>query len=138
MVSKSGPERREIVTKKLEYKSTIKSKLFLFKETKKAAELKSQGFKDFEIKDKARNDNIFQVDMEVRRSEIASIVLQRLNVLDDFLLEKVVNGNTETSKQIIVYSVMKMDRLFFEFWRRRIPKCNDGRDIGEEYLPEAG
>jgi hypothetical protein len=112
---KSGPERRKIMPNKLEYKSTIKSKPFLYKEMKKAAELMNQGFKDFEIKDMSRNDNIFQVNTEARKSEIASIVIQRLKAIDDFLVEKIVNGEIGTSKQIVVYSIMKTDRLFFEF-----------------------
>jgi hypothetical protein len=75
----------------------------------------NQGFKDFEIKDMSRNDNIFQVNTEARKSEIASIVIQRLKAIDDFLVEKIVNGEIGTSKQIVVYSIMKTDRLFFEF-----------------------
>jgi len=100
---------------KLEYRSTIKSRPFFFKETKKVAELINKGFKDFEIKEKVKKDNIFQVNTETRRSEIASIVLQRLRTIDDFLIEKIVNGDTETGKQIVIYSIMKTDRLFFEF-----------------------
>jgi len=103
------------MAEELEYKSTIKSRPFLFKETKKAAYLINKGFKDFEIKDKAKNDNIFQVNTEARRSEIASIVLQRLKVIDDFLIEKIVNGEIGTSKQVVIYAIMKTDRLFFEF-----------------------
>lgn len=103
------------MAEELEYKSTIKSRPFLFKETKKAAYLINKGFKDFEIKDKAKNDNIFQVNTETRRSEIASIVLQRLKAIDDFLIEKIVNGEIGTSKQVVIYSIMKTDRLFFEF-----------------------
>ncbi|MDI6605125.1 MAG: DUF1819 family protein [Thermoanaerobacteraceae bacterium] len=99
----------------LEYKSTIKSRPFFFKETKKVAELINKGLKEFEIKNKAKNDNIFQVNTETRRSEIASIVLRRLKVLDDFLIEKIAKGNVDTSKQIVVYAIMKTDRLFFEF-----------------------
>ncbi|MGJ7043969.1 DUF1819 family protein [Thermoanaerobacterium thermosulfurigenes] len=99
----------------LEYKSTIKSRPFLFKETKKAAELINKGFKEFEIKNKVKNDNIFQVNTETRRSEIASTVMRRLNVLDDFLIDKLANGEIDTSKQIVVYAIMKTDRLFFEF-----------------------
>jgi hypothetical protein len=99
----------------LEYKSTIKSRPFLFKETKKAAELINKGFKEFEIKNKAKNDNIFQVNTETRRSEIASIVMRRLKALDDFLIDKLANGEIDTSKQIVVYAIMKTDRLFFEF-----------------------
>ncbi len=103
------------MAEKLEYKSTIKSRPFLFKETKKAAYLINKGFKDFEIKDKAKNDNIFQVNTEARRSEIASIVLQRLKAIDDFFIEKIVNGEIGTSKQVVIYAIMKTDRLFFEF-----------------------
>ena len=103
------------MVEELEYKSTIKSRPFLFKETKKAAELINKGFKEFEIKEKAKKDNIFQVNTETRRSEIASIVLQRLKAIDDFLIEKIVNGDIGTSKQIVIYSIMKTDRLFFEF-----------------------
>lgn len=103
------------MAEELEYKSTIKSRPFLFKETKKAAYLINKGFKDFEIKDKAKNDNIFQVNTETRRSEIASIVLQRLKAIDDFLIEKIVNGEIGTSKQVVIYAIMKRDRLFFEF-----------------------
>ncbi len=31
------------------------------------------------------------------------------------LLDKLVNGNLETSKQIALYAILKTDRLFFEF-----------------------
>jgi len=99
----------------LEYKSTIKSRPFLFREMKKAAELINKGLKEFEIKNKAKNDNIFQVNTETRRSEIASTVMRRLKALDDFLIDKLANGEIDTSKQIVVYAIMKTDRLFFEF-----------------------
>lgn len=103
------------MAEELEYKSTIKSRPFLFKETKKAAELINKGFKEFEIKEKAKKDNIFQVNTETRRSEIASTVMRRLKALDDFLIDKLANGEIDTSKQIVVYAIMKTDRLLFEF-----------------------
>ena len=103
------------MVEKLEYKSTIKSRPFLYKEMKKAAILLNKGFREFEIKDIAKKDNIFQVDTETRRSEIASIVLQRLKALDDFFVDRLANGEIGTSKQIAVYAIMKTDRLFFEF-----------------------
>lgn len=99
----------------LEYKSTFKSKPFFYKEMKKVASLKSQGIKDFEIKEKANLENIFQVDTVTRRSEIASTALQRLSILDDFLLNQLANGNMETSKQIAIYTIMKTDKLFSEY-----------------------
>jgi hypothetical protein len=114
-VIKSGPEKRKSMQKELAYKSTIKSRPFFFQETKKVASLINQGLKDIEIKNKAKDENIFQVNTETRRSEIESIVLQRVKAIDDTLIDKLANGSLGVSKQITVYAIMKTDRLFFEF-----------------------
>lgn len=115
MIKKSGPTRRKFMECGADYRSTIKSTAFLYKETKKAASLKIQGFKDFEIREMAKKENIFQVHTEKRKGEIASAVLQRLNILDEYLIEKVATGNLETSKIIVLYAIAKTDRLFSEF-----------------------
>lgn len=73
------------------------------------------GFNEYEIKDMSTRDNIFQMKSEARKKEIASMILRRLKSLDKFLLDKLVNDDVETSKQIVIYSIMKTDRLFFEF-----------------------
>lgn len=99
----------------LEYKSTIKSMPFLFLETKKASNLVLHGLEDSEIKKKAVEDNIFQVKTEARKKEIASATLKRIKVLDEVLLKKLVHGNVATGKLIALYTIMKTDRLFFEF-----------------------
>ena len=99
----------------LQYKSTIKSMPFFFLETKKASNLVLQGFKDDQIKKSAVEDNIFQVKTEDRKKAIASITLKRLNVLDEYLLQRLVHGDVETGKLIVLYAIMKTDRLFFEF-----------------------
>lgn len=101
--------------KKQDYKSTIKSRPLLFLETKKVSALLHEGFKEFEIKEKAIRENIFQVNTESRKREIASIVLTRLKVLDDYLIGKIANGDVDSSKVIVLYAIMKTDRLFFEF-----------------------
>ncbi|HHW38996.1 MAG TPA: DUF1819 family protein [Bacillales bacterium] len=103
------------MVKTQEYKSTIKSRPFFFLETKKVADLMYQGLKAFEIKDKAIHENIFQVKTEARKKEIASTTLSRLKDLDECLLGKIVRGDSETSKMLVLYSIMKTDRLFFEF-----------------------
>lgn len=99
----------------LEYRSTIKSKPYLFLETKKVASLILQGFNEYEIKEKALKENIFQVNTESRKREIAATVIKRIKVLDEYLLQKLVNGPIETAKLIVLYAIMKTDRLFFEF-----------------------
>lgn len=97
------------------YTSTIKTRGFLYLEAKKASALYLQGFSAEEIKKKALEENIFLMKTENRRKEIAVTVLDRISVLDDFLLKKLVDGNLETGKQIVLYSILKTDRLFFEF-----------------------
>ncbi len=99
----------------LQYKSTIKSMPFFFLETKKASNLVLQGLKDDQIKKFAVEDNIFQVKTEGRKKAIASVTLNRINVLDEDLLQRLVHGDVETGKLIVLYAIMKTDRLFFEF-----------------------
>jgi hypothetical protein len=99
----------------MEYKSTIKSMQYFFLETKKASNLVLQGLGPAEIKVKAVGENIFLVNSEARKKEIASTVLKRLKELDDFMIRQLSQGNVESGKLIVVYAIMKNDRLFFEF-----------------------
>jgi hypothetical protein len=110
-IEKSDLEMME----EMKYKTIIKTLPFLFLEMKKAANLVLQGLKDNEIKEKALYDNIFQVNTEARRKEITSMVLKRIKVLDEVLLHKLAHGDIETGKLIVLYTIMKTDRLFFEF-----------------------
>ncbi len=99
----------------LKYSSTIKTRGFLYLEAKKAAGLHLQGFSFEEIEKKAMEENIFLLKTENRRKEIAATVLERISKLDNYLLQKLAGGNLETGKQIVLYSIIKTDRLFFEF-----------------------
>lgn len=99
----------------LKYKSTIKSKAFLYLELKKASSLYLQGFSVDDIKQKALQENIFLLNSENRIKEIASTIAERMKVLDEHLFHKITNGNLETSKQLALYAILKTDRLFFEF-----------------------
>ena len=99
----------------MEYKSTIKSRPYLFKETKKAATLIKQGIAIDDIKNKSIEDNIFQLESETRKKEVASIITTRLKELDEFVVDKISEGSVETSKILVLYAIIKTDRLFFEF-----------------------
>lgn len=97
------------------YSTAIKSMPFLYMEVKKAAGLKLQGFSELQIAKQSFTNNIFQVNTESRKREIAAAVIKRLLILDDYLIAKMVNGSIETSKQIALYALIKTDRLFYEF-----------------------
>jgi hypothetical protein len=100
-----------------EYTSTLKSSSYLYLELKKSCNLKIQGLDENEIKNKAIEDNIFALSTETRKKGIASAVVNRIKVLDDYLIDKIANGNLQTSKQLALYSILKTDRLFFEFMK---------------------
>lgn len=99
----------------MEYKSTIKSRPYLYKETKKASSLINEGLDVNDIKEKSLQDNIFQLESEARKKEVASIITTRLKSLDRHIIYKIENSNIETSKILVLYAIIKNDRLFFEF-----------------------
>lgn len=105
------------MTRKLKYSTGIKTKPFLYVELKKMARLKMDNKKlsNKELKNKAVEENILQFNTESRNKAVASTTLKRLKVLDDFLIDKLLNESIDTSKQIAIYSILKTDRLFFEF-----------------------
>lgn len=79
--------------------------------------MKIQGFNEYDIKNKAIEENIFAVKTELRKREIASTVINRIKGLDDYILDRIVNGSLQTSKQLAIYSILKTDQLFFEFMK---------------------
>jgi len=101
----------------LRYRSTIKSRSFLYKETKKMAQLLLQELNEIEIKEHVVKENIFQVNSETRKQEISAAIITRLKPLDNFVLKKIVHGDMDTSKLLVVYAIIKSDRLFYEFMR---------------------
>ena len=99
----------------MQYKSTIKSRPYLYKQTKKVATLINNGMKIEDIKQKAIEDNIFQLESEARKKEIASAITLRLKNIDSYIIDKIETSNIETSKFLVLYTIVKTDRLFFEF-----------------------
>ena len=101
----------------LKYSTAIKTKPFLYVELKKMAELKVNNpeLSYKELKDKAVEDNIFQYNTLSRRKGVASAITKRIKVLDEYLIDKLLEGSIDTAKQIAIYSILKTDRLFFEF-----------------------
>lgn len=101
--------------KQLPYRSTIKSKPFFYIETQKLAALHVEGINKDEIRKRVMDQNLFQVKTETRKKEIASTIAKRLKTLDGFLVNKIVTADVNTSKLIVLYAILKTDRLFLEF-----------------------
>lgn len=97
------------------YTSTLKSMPYFYTEFKMVSKLNLKGLTGKEIRKMAVEENLFMVKTDTRRREIASRTLERIELLDDYLIDKVVNGTIQTSKQIVLYTILKNDILFFEF-----------------------
>ena len=105
------------MNKKMKYSTSIKTKPFLYIELKKMAKFQEENnhLSKTKFKDKALEDDIFQYETKNRNKEIASVTLKRLEVLDEFLMKKLIYGSIDVSKQIALYTILKTDRLFYEF-----------------------
>ncbi len=91
------------------------SRLFWLSETRKTAELLLNGLSKTEIKELAIKENIYQIRADDRMRRIASVTLNRLESLPETLVQQLVSGHIGTAKLLVLISIMKTDRLFFEF-----------------------
>ena len=67
------------------------------------------------IVQKSISDNIFMVNTERRRKELAYKIILRMSALDDFLIEEIANAPYNTVALVALYALMKTERIVFEF-----------------------
>ncbi len=101
--------------RKLKYSSNIKDKGLLSKELKTAAELHVQGLSYDAIVEESIDNNVFQVNTERRRKELADCIVTRMKYLDDFTLNRIAEGTIFLANFISVYAIMKTNPLVYEF-----------------------
>ena len=99
----------------LKYSSQIKDMGLLSKEMKIACqEYKNTNDLGAIIQNSISN-NIFMVNTERRRKELAYKIVARMAALDDFLLYTIADEPYNISALLSLYALMKTDRLVFEF-----------------------
>lgn len=99
----------------MKYSAGIMSASFWLLETKTTAEYILEGLSKSEIVELALNENIYQVDSERRAKELANTTYRRLKDFPEELLQFFVNADVNSSKIIVLISILKNDKLFFEF-----------------------
>ena len=99
----------------MEYSAGMVSSLFWLSETRKTAQLLKDGNDVNAIRVLAQTENIYQVKNEIRARKMANVIIKRLHSLPVDCLELIVTADIATVKLIILISIMKTDRLFFEF-----------------------
>ncbi len=97
------------------YSSGLVSESFWFVEFKKLLKLLREG-KDWEdIKVLSLEDNLFGVSNKNRAKRIYGYLKNRIEVLDEDIIDLFMNSDIQTQKLINIIAVAKQNQLFFEF-----------------------
>ena len=99
----------------MKYSASLVSTSFWFIESKKIAEYILEGYSKNEIMEMAMKENIFQVETERRIRDITNVVYRRLKSFPEEVLEYFVRVDVNSAKVFVLISVLKSDKLFFEF-----------------------
>lgn len=99
----------------MDYSASLVSTSFWFIESKKIAELILEGYSKNEILEMAMEENIFQVETERRIRDITNTVHRRLESFPEEVLEYFVRVDANSAKVFVLISILKNDKLFFEF-----------------------
>ncbi|MDV2581663.1 DUF1819 family protein [Alkalibacillus haloalkaliphilus] len=103
------------MSQELEYSAALTGASFLFFELKKVVSLSLEGQTDKEIKQKVIEENLFDYKFVSSLKRSTPALLKRNNVLDEKLKEMLLNEDLQTAKVIVLYAIMKTDRLFYEW-----------------------
>ena len=98
-----------------EYSAKLTGESFLLFEFKTIAKLKKDGFSDKDIRKKVLEENLFQYKYKSSISRRLTPLIQRINIIDEKLVNMLIEDPLESGVIINLYAIMKNDRLFFEF-----------------------
>lgn len=99
----------------LTYSAGLMSQSFWFIEFKKAVRLRQEGLDYKDIKKKCIEENLFGASTENRIVRIAGYIITRLKAMDDTMVELFCSSDLATQKLINLITILRTDRLFFEF-----------------------
>ena len=98
-----------------EYSAKLTGESFLLFEFKTIAKLKKDGLSDKDIRKKVLEENLFQYKYKSSISRRLTPLIQRINIIDETLINMLIEDPLESGAIINLYAIMKNDRLFFEF-----------------------
>ena len=102
--------------KKLEYSGSLTREQFLFYEIRVVARLLADGLTREEILQAVNQDNLFQFPTERMVASISNTCLRRLESLNSSeLVQALADGAQEDAKLINLYSMMRDNRIVWDF-----------------------
>ena len=99
----------------LVYSARLTGNQFLYNEFKVMTKLTLQGLDKKTIFEKIVDENLFEYRSLKSIGKHLGAVWERVNYLDEYLKEKVVNEPNEIGRIINFYAILKYDTLFLEF-----------------------
>ena len=101
--------------KELPYTSSIKDMPLMFPDMKRTAILLCEGKSGGEIVSLSMEKNVYQLDKPKRRRDVPLRMIKRLSGIEHALIDVIANGHDADAKLIAFLSLMKADRLLFEY-----------------------
>ena len=98
-----------------DYSAKLTAEPFLYNETKIIAQYLLDGISPEELKRKNIDENLIKYKSPKSIVRVNSPIFERLNVMDSEMLDDFVHTDIETSKYILLYTIMKTDRLVRDF-----------------------
>lgn len=98
-----------------QYSAGIMSQSFWFTELKQLLKLKKENKTEAYIKNLVIDGNLFGAPNEYRSKRIYGYLLNRVNSIEDDLLDIFFNCDLSTQKIINLVAILRQDKLFFEF-----------------------
>lgn len=98
-----------------DYSAKLTAEPFLYNETKIIAQYLLDGISPEELKRKNIEENLIKYKSTKSIVRVNSPIFRRLNVMDREMLDEFVHTDIETSKYILLYTIMKTDKLVRDF-----------------------
>ena len=98
-----------------DYSAKLTGEPFLYSETKIIARYLLDGEDEAELKKRNVEENLIKHKKTGSVKRVNSPIFRRLKVMDNDMLEEFVYSDIETSKYILLYAIMKTDKLVRDF-----------------------
>lgn len=98
-----------------DYSAKLTGEPFLYNETMIIARLIKDGESPEVLKKRNKEENLIKHKSIKSVERTNSPIFRRLGIMDDSLLNDFVTSDLETSKYILLYAIMKTDRLVLDF-----------------------
>ena len=99
----------------MQYSAGIVSKSFWYLESRKTVGYILEGLSRDEVVGLSLTENVFQTRSSRRAQRMASALYKRFDKFSEEILKSFMNVDTKSAKIFILISILKLDKLFFEF-----------------------